>query len=138
MSNQRRVLILAAFALLTTASPAQVVAFDVPLDGDEQVPPNATVGYGTSTFTVDLEANTLTYAITAVRLDGVETAAHLHGFAPAGGTAPVLLDLPLGKTKTGTWSSVSSAATIASSSGADGDRIERRSSELFGQWRRRD
>jgi len=93
----------AGLLFLAPSAAAQTVGFDAHLDGGQEVPPNLSVAYGTAYFVLDREANTLGYSITVARLNGTETAAHLHGFAPPGTTAPVLLTLPLGKTKSGSW-----------------------------------
>ena len=58
-------------------------------------------GYGT--FLVDTEHNELSYHIEYSGLVGTETAAHIHGFAPAGMNAAVLEPLPAGKPKIGVW-----------------------------------
>jgi hypothetical protein len=67
----------------------------------QEVPPTGATATGEGWFLVDTAANTLTYNITNTALSSAETAAHIHGFAPAGVNAGVLYALPAGTPKTG-------------------------------------
>lgn len=73
------------------------------LNGMQEVPPNASVGFGAGRFFIDTQANTLTYYIVYSGLSAAETAAHIHGPADPGVNAGVLVGLPLGNVKTGVW-----------------------------------
>jgi hypothetical protein len=73
-----------------------------PMDGTQEVPPSGSPATGTIRMLVDTSSNQLHYQITVTGLTGVESAAHLHGFAPAGVNAGVLYALPLGASKVGT------------------------------------
>ena len=73
------------------------------LGGDQEVPAVDTPATGTAIFSVDTEANTVTYNITYSGLVGVEVAAHIHGLAPAGDNTGVLFGLLPDSPKTGTW-----------------------------------
>lgn len=74
------------------------------LDGAQGVPPVTTTATGTGVFLINTQTNVLTYQITYADLSSTETEAHLHGYAAAGQTAPMVFDLGLGFHKTGTWS----------------------------------
>lgn len=78
--------------------------FTATLDGLQETPPNSSPATGDGCFTVDLEANTLAYLVEFTGLVGIETAAHIHGFAPPGVAAPVLQPIALGSPSSGTWS----------------------------------
>lgn len=84
------------------------------LNGGQIVPPTASSGTGNGTFVIDAAANTLSFNITVSGLvGGAETAAHIHGPAPAGANAPnpspIFFDLPLGASKVGVWNYPESA-----------------------------
>jgi hypothetical protein len=95
----------AAFALAAFAAiaPAQKVAMRATLDGGQEVPPNASPGLGTASIVVDIEANTLTLDMTFHGLNAAEVDAHIHGPAPAGVSAGVKFQLPLGNKKFVVW-----------------------------------
>ena len=69
----------------------------------QEVPPNASPGQGIGFFKIDTAANTLNYDIRYGLLSAAETAAHIHGFAPPGTPAGVLVALPAGNPKVGVW-----------------------------------
>jgi hypothetical protein len=95
---------LAALALaLPGVAPAQKVCLIAEIDGAQEVPPNPSPAKGTAVFVVDTAANVLTYQITIEGLIGVETSAHIHGYAPPGANGGVKFALPLGATKAGIW-----------------------------------
>jgi hypothetical protein len=72
------------------------------LSGSNEVPPSSSPGEGFGVFNVDTINNRVVYSITH---SGVlsESAAHIHGFAPAGANAGVLHHLPPGNDKFGVW-----------------------------------
>jgi hypothetical protein len=72
------------------------------IDPLQEVPPNPPGGLGIGMFDIDTAANTIDYDIRFWGLTGTETAAHVHGPAPAGMNAGVIFGLPLGSPKTGT------------------------------------
>jgi len=96
--------ILCASLIACSVATSQQLVFTAGPDGGQQVPPNASAGVGSATFVLDRAANSLAYELTVRKLTGTETEAHLHGFAPPGQNAGVLLVLPLGKHKKGVWS----------------------------------
>jgi len=73
------------------------------LEGAQEVPATPSAGLGIAFFTVDPVADMLSYDVRFAGLIGAETAAHIHGFAPAGVNAGVLVGLPLGSPKIGVW-----------------------------------
>jgi hypothetical protein len=82
----------------------QIVPVVIPLDGGQEVPPNASPGAGVGLIAIDTSADELGFDFRYAGLAGAETAAHIHGFAPPGMNAGVLQGLPLGPRKLGVWS----------------------------------
>jgi hypothetical protein len=80
----------------------QIVTLLAPIDGGQETPSTGSTGAGFGLFSFDFGSNQLAYDI---RFAGVtETAAHIHGYAPAGvGGAGVVHPLPAGSPKRGTW-----------------------------------
>lgn len=78
--------------------------FVADLDGAQQVPAVTTTATGTGVFWANTQTNVLSFLITYADLSSAETESHLHGYAAAGATAPVVFDLGLGFHKSGTWS----------------------------------
>ena len=91
---------LAVLLLAVTGASAQIDIGPFPIDGMQQVPPNASPGMGIGFVTLQLDG-TLDFNITFQDLLGVEIAAHFHGPADFGENAPVLFGLPLGSPKIG-------------------------------------
>lgn len=85
-------------ALLLTfmagAALAETVTFDVPLSGQNQVPPVDTAGTGLLAAAFDTETRLLSWTITYEGLTGPPTAAHFHGPAELGVNAGVAVGLP--------------------------------------------
>ena len=95
--------ILAAFAVLVLAigqADAQVPIGPFPIDGLQQVPPNASPGMGIGDVTLQPNGM-LDFRILFRGLLANEVAAHFHGAARPGFNAPVLFGLPLGTPKIG-------------------------------------
>lgn len=99
-----RILPVGALALLLIAGTthAAVLNYVASLDGAQSGNPESP-GTGSGTFTIDTDANTMSYNITFSGLLGTETVSHIHGFAPPGVNAGVLHPLPLGSPKIGVW-----------------------------------
>ena len=95
----RTVLCIAAVAIvaaLPTQLPAAILLFDAFLDGLQETPPNASPASGD----VQVLLNDITGAVTVTsgtyqNLLGPSTAVHIHGPAPAGVAAAVLIGLTL-------------------------------------------
>ena len=66
------------------------------LAGTQEVPATSSAGAGTASFTYDETTRELLFGITLRSLEGVETAAQIHGPALPGQNAPILFTLPLG------------------------------------------
>lgn len=79
----------------------QIVGSVSPMDGDQETPVVATNAVGVCMFAVDADTNTLSYDIRHTDLSSPENAAHIHGPAPAGDTAPPIVGLALGDRKIG-------------------------------------
>jgi hypothetical protein len=83
--------VVGGLALAGTLSLAQAapVSFDVPLTGDQQVPPVQSPGSGDAKLTYDADTHAVTWNITFSGLSSQATMAHFHGPAPAGKNAGV-------------------------------------------------
>jgi len=77
--------------------------FMVSLEGSQEVPPSGSTATGGGTVDVDTVNNILSYNLSYQGLSGTETAAHIHGFAPRGANAGVLIGLSTGSPKVGTF-----------------------------------
>lgn len=74
------------------------------LNGQQEVPSTSSTASGSGTFTIDTQANSLSFNINYTGLTGgQETAAHIHGPAAAGVENTSVFNLPLGSSKSGTW-----------------------------------
>jgi hypothetical protein len=81
----------------------QIVPIVVPMDGAQEFPANGSAGAGVGLIAYDLNTDNLSFDVRFAGLSGAETAAHIHGYAPPGANAGVLLPLPLGSPKFGVW-----------------------------------
>lgn len=82
---------LAATGLLSPAFAQDM--YGAELTGAAQVPPVETAATGTAEVTVDAEAMTLSWTVTAEGLSGDPVAAHFHGPASPEETAPPVIDI---------------------------------------------
>lgn len=64
-------------------------------------PPSRAAGFGL--FNLERDQNILRYHLQYFELNGIETGAAIHGYAPPPMTAGVVHSMPLGSTKTGHW-----------------------------------
>jgi hypothetical protein len=81
----------------------QIVPLVLPLDSQQEVPANASPAIGCALASYSSPNNDLSFDLQYFGLSAAETGAHIHGFAPPGGNAGVLLNLPLGARKIGVW-----------------------------------
>ena len=88
-------LALAALFAGPTAS-AEEMKFKADLKGSEEVPPVDTNATGTADITYDSDAKTLAWRIEYSDLSGEATAAHFHGPAGPGETAPPVIGIEVG------------------------------------------
>lgn len=101
------VYVVAATALFA-ALPAHagVYIYNAILNGQQEVPPNASTGRGAGRFVIDTDANTVTYRITYAGLSGAVTGGHIHGTAtsfPGTNGGVVHAFAPLGNAISGAW-----------------------------------
>lgn len=82
---------------------AAVYEYCANLDGLQEVPANPSPATGYGTFTIDTDANTVSYNIAYSGLIGSETGAHIHGYCGPGVNCAVVHPLPLGSPKIGVW-----------------------------------
>jgi VWFA-related protein len=87
----------------TATTPPSCLLAGVTLLGSNEVPPNDSVADGYAVITLDTALNKLSYEIEYRNLQGAETMAHIHGYAPAGENAGVVHTLPVGSPKIGSW-----------------------------------
>jgi hypothetical protein len=81
----------AALLASTSRSRAATTTYKADMKGSSEVPPNTTSGSGAATVTFDPGSKTITWEVTFSGLTGSATAAHIHGPAPAGKNAGVLV-----------------------------------------------
>ncbi len=81
----------AALLALTSRSRAATTTFKADLKPSSEVPPNTTTGSGSGTVTLDSATNKITWNVTFSGLSGPATAVHIHGPAPVGKNAGVLI-----------------------------------------------
>jgi hypothetical protein len=75
----------------TSRSRADTTTFKADMKGSSEVPANTTGGTGSATVTLDSATNKITWNVTFSGLTGPGTAAHIHGPAPAGKNAGVMI-----------------------------------------------
>ena len=82
-------------AALAFAAPivahAEILDFKATLNGATEVPPTTSAGTGDALLSLDTATKTLTYTVTYIGLTGPASAGHIHGPAPAGKNAGVLI-----------------------------------------------
>lgn len=78
-----------ALFALTSRARAATTTFKADMKASSEVPANTTTGTGSATVTLD--GNKITWNVTFSDLSGPATAAHIHGPAPAGKNAGVLV-----------------------------------------------
>ena len=113
MRNRTSIAIAAVAILVLGTAPATRadIGFTVSLNGAQAGTPSP--GTGTGTLIVNNAQTQVTYNITYRNLAGSRSAQHIHGPAPAGMTAGVLVDLAGAGTTSGTVSGVATVnATI--------------------------
>lgn len=91
----------ALLGMTSRSQAATTTTFKADLKGSSEVPPNTTSGTGSATVTLDSATNKITWNVSFSGLTGPATAVHIHGPAPAGKNAGVLIWLSTkGKTAT--------------------------------------
>jgi hypothetical protein len=84
---------LAAIVFTGTPVMAETVSYKADLKGASEVPPNESKGTGNLDAAYDTTSKKLTYTVTYSGLTGPATAAHFHGPAAAGATAPPVVPI---------------------------------------------
>ncbi|MBL8963208.1 MAG: CHRD domain-containing protein [Phycisphaeraceae bacterium] len=75
------------------AANAAIVVYNFGLDGLQEVPANASPGIGSATVTLDTVSGAVSVTGTYSGMIGTVTAAHIHGLAPVGVNAGILIHL---------------------------------------------
>ncbi|MDE2356155.1 MAG: CHRD domain-containing protein [Alphaproteobacteria bacterium] len=81
-----------ALALATQAG-AETLRYTATLDGAHETPPNDSHGHGMADVTYDTETHAISWNVTFDGLTGPATMAHIHGPAPVGKAAGVVVPL---------------------------------------------
>jgi hypothetical protein len=81
----------AALLAMTSRGQAATDTFKADLKGSSEVPANTTTGSGSGTVTLDPATNKITWNVSFSGLTGPATAVHIHGPAPVGKNAGVLI-----------------------------------------------
>ena len=90
----RRAAVVAAYMLAgLTAAHAELIKYSAKLDGAAETPANDSKGTGEVEAQFDTSTKTLTWTIAYSGLSGPATAAHFHGPAPVGKSAPPMVPL---------------------------------------------
>ena len=107
----QRLLYTSIFGLLTMPATAAPVVFYTGMSGPQESPPNASLGTGFASVTIDVVAHTMTVYADFTGLDGLTTAAHIHvingpgdantadTLGPVATQTPSFLLFPLGVTQ---------------------------------------
>lgn len=85
------------------ATLTNMVELKAVLSGSFEIPVTTSTATGQGKFFINTASNTLMFDIRIHNLNGVETAAHIHGPASSTQNAGVLFTLPTGTIKVGTW-----------------------------------
>lgn len=86
--------IFTAGLLFSGGAMAATETFHATLTGAEQVPPVTTSATGTATVTIDTDTKMVTYTVTYTGLTPIM--AHIHGPAPVGKNAAVIIPFKVG------------------------------------------
>jgi hypothetical protein len=100
----RSICALTAVAAAALPASADIIQFNFGLDGLQEVPPVTTPGFGLATVTLNTVTGDVSVSGTFQDLLANVQAAHIHGLAPVGVNAGVILGLQLTGTTTGTIS----------------------------------
>jgi hypothetical protein len=100
----RKMLVGGVLLAAAGSASAQILNFTASLDGAQEVPPVNTPGYGFANVTLNVATGQVTVSGDYFELLSPVTAAHIHGLAPAGVNAGVIVPLQLTGTTSGTVS----------------------------------
>jgi len=88
--------VVSALALVAGSAQAAIIVYSFPLDGLQEVPPNASPATGFAMVTLDTATNALDWEVSYAGLLAPLTAAHFHAPAPPGVNAGVVVPIPIG------------------------------------------
>lgn len=97
MPRSPRLFALAAVAVFGVVGPhahAGIISYIAQLNGPSESPPNASPGTGSALVDIDTSTRTMRVFVAFQGLIGATTAAHIHGPAAPGGTAPIITTTP--------------------------------------------
>src|SRR5436190_7545848 len=89
-----RLAFLSIFAIVCFTAKATNYPINVTFSGSQEVPANSSTATGTFVGSYNDVTDSLIYTITFSGLSANSTAAHFHGYAPPGVSAPVLIGRP--------------------------------------------
>jgi hypothetical protein len=84
-----------AVIAFATAANADILNLTASLDGFQETPPVATTGAGSAVMTLDTATNMFSLVGSFQNLIGTTTAAHVHGPAPIGVAAGVIIPITI-------------------------------------------
>jgi len=93
---------IAVLAVAAVAMPAFAIVYNFPLEGIQEVPPTPSPATGSCTVNLDEGTGAVSVSCTYSGLLGNATAAHIHGLAPPGTNAGVIVGLTVSGGTTGT------------------------------------
>ncbi|MHB8472643.1 MAG: CHRD domain-containing protein [Gammaproteobacteria bacterium] len=117
ISTVLRGISVAALVLSASTLQAATISLTTTLAGTNQVPPNASRGFGSGTMTYDDVTNQLDWNIAFSDLVAGATAAHFHGPAAPGTNASVQVPIPLGASSGMTSGLLTGSATLTNAQG---------------------
>ena len=93
--NLKKTLAIVTLSLtLTVPAFADIVNYSADLKATSEVPPNGSSATGHFAAAFDTSTHQLHYDATYLDLSGAATMAHIHGAAPVGQNAPVVIPVP--------------------------------------------
>ena len=102
-SNTKLYFVLIAWALIVPiGAQAATINFNFPLEASQQVPPNGSGGTGTCNVALDDVSGSVSVSCSFTDLSTAAIAAHIHGLAPPGINAGVILGLTATAATSGT------------------------------------
>jgi len=106
--------VIAVLAVAAVAMPASAIVYNFSMDGAQEVPPVPTTGTGQCTVNLDEGTGAVSVSCSYQNLIGTVNNAHIHGLAPPGMNAGVIVPMSQtgGTSGTATGNGVLNAAQI--------------------------
>jgi len=98
-----------AAAGIVAAAQAEIIVYNIPMKGSQEVPSNASPGTGTAQITLNTTTGGVSVTGSYSGMLSNVTAAHIHGLAAAGANAGVIVGLT---TSGGTTGTISGSGTL--------------------------